>query len=76
VTLSAYPGSRLSPRLAGLRGRRTGCSPPRNNGLATSAPRLGRRAPRGKSVCACESQIRLIALYRQCVERVCAEHGS
>src|SRR5262245_43476508 len=35
-----------------------------------------RRATRGKSACACECHVRRFALYRQCVERVCAEHGS
>jgi hypothetical protein len=45
---------------------------------SSAGPLIGTvaREQRGESVCACQCHLRRYALYRQCVERVCAEHGS
>ena len=44
--------------------------------VVTGNERYARNAIGGKSAWLCPCQIRRYALYRQCVERVCAEHGS
>jgi len=47
-----------------------------NISQTTTVPPAGGRALGGKSVRARQCHVRRYALYRQCVERVCAEHGS